>query len=68
MSKKLLRRPAVEAKTGCSRSSLYELIAAGKFPKPIRISANRVAWPEEDVDAWIASVVRASRAAAPLAA
>ena len=36
-----------------SRSQLYRLIRAGKFPKPIRLSENRVAFCEHEIDAWI---------------
>lgn len=36
-----------------SRSSFYALIAAGKAPPPVRISARRVGWRVEDVRAWI---------------
>ena len=34
----ILRRPEVERLTGLRRSSLYALIAAGKFPNPIPLS------------------------------
>ena len=36
-----------------SRSQLYRLIRAGKFPKPIRLGENRVAFCEHEIDAWI---------------
>lgn len=49
----LERRPEVEARTGLTRSAIYELMAAGEFPKPVRISARAVAWPRGEVDAWI---------------
>ena len=54
----LLRRRAVEQYTGLSCSSLYEQIAAGLFPPPVRIGARAVGWPYKDVEsvvrAWIA--------------
>ena len=40
-----------------SRSQLYRLIRAGKFPKPIRLSENRVAFCEHEIDAWIESKI-----------
>lgn len=51
----VLRRPQVEAKTGLSRSSIYAAIAAGSFPKPIRISISgkSVAWIADEVDRWL---------------
>ena len=38
-SPKVLRRPAVEATTGLSRSTIYHYMQAGTFPKPIRLGA-----------------------------
>ena len=51
----LLNRQKVQSKTTLSRSSIYELIARGEFPKPVKISGRRVAWLESSVDAWIHS-------------
>ena len=51
----LLNRQKVQSKTTLSRSSIYELIARGEFPKPVKISGRRVAWLESSVDAWIES-------------
>ena len=38
-----------------SRTQLYRLINAGEFPKPVRIGRLRVAFLEEEVNAWIAA-------------
>lgn len=38
-----------------SRHQLRRLVEAGKFPKPVRISDQRVAWRESDINEWIAS-------------
>jgi prophage regulatory protein len=51
--KRLMRRPEVEATTGLPTSSLYNEIAIGKFPKPVPLSRNRVAWVEDEVQGWI---------------
>jgi len=50
---KLLRFTAVRERTGLSRSTVWLLERSGAFPKHIRISANIVAWLEEDVVEWI---------------
>lgn len=50
----LLRRRAVQERTGLARSTLYQLIARGRFPKPIQITDKAVAWPSDAVDQWIA--------------
>ena len=47
-----LRLPAVIEKTGMPASSIYEEIAKGTFPKQVPLSENRVAWVEEEIDAW----------------
>lgn len=39
--------------TTMSKASVYRNIQAGEFPKPIRISARRVAWRETDIVAWL---------------
>lgn len=60
----ILRRRQVEARTGLGRSSLYALIAEGRFPTPIRLSANTVGWLEHEIDAWIVGRTQASRSGA----
>lgn len=52
-SDQLLRRPAVEELTGLSRSTLYEMMPKGAFPRPVKIGARAVAWRKSQVDAWI---------------
>ncbi|WP_440995662.1 helix-turn-helix transcriptional regulator [Arhodomonas sp. SL1] len=49
----MLRRREVEQITGLSRSSLYALIATGRFPPPYRLSARAVAWRLSEVTEWI---------------
>ena len=50
---RFIRRPAVENRTGLSRSTIYLLMQNGKFPKPVRIGGRAVAWPEAEVEAWL---------------
>jgi prophage regulatory protein len=49
-----LRRPAVEAATGLSRSSIYAMMDSGDFPRPIRIGKRAVAWSQSAIEAWLA--------------
>ncbi len=44
------------------RVHLMRKIEAGEFPSPISLSGKRIAWLEEEIDAWIADKV-ATRAA-----
>jgi prophage regulatory protein len=66
----ILRRKQVEARTGLSRSSIYAKIRGKRngehdptFPKPIPLGAKAVGWVESEVEAWIASQIKKSRAA-----
>lgn len=52
MIEKHYRRTELEALTGLSRSTIYALMADGKFPRPIRLGAKAVGWPESDVARW----------------
>jgi prophage regulatory protein len=54
---KLLRFPAVRERTGLSRSTIWRLERQGAFPAHHRISANAVAWIEDDIANWIRSKV-----------
>lgn len=60
-TKKLLRRRVVEALTGLPRSSLYEKIADGDFPKPVRLGSRSVAWISSEVDHWITERITQSQ-------
>ncbi|WP_343661111.1 AlpA family transcriptional regulator [Ralstonia sp.] len=49
-----IRIKEVIQKVSLSQSTIYALIAKGSFPKPFELTPGRVAWLEEDVDAWLA--------------
>lgn len=52
MVQTILRRDAVERVTGLPRSTIYEKMAKGDFPKPIRISPRAVGWLENEIAEW----------------
>jgi prophage regulatory protein len=52
---RILRRPEVEQRTGLSRSAIYAAMAAGDFPKPLRLTAKAVGWLDSSIDSWISS-------------
>jgi len=59
----LLRLPAVKARVGLCRSSIYARIADGNFPAPVSLGARAVAWPEHLISKWIAErIAQASKA------
>lgn len=55
---RLLRLPEVREKTGKSTSSIYDAIAAGTFPRPVKVGPRTAAWIEAEVDYWIADRIR----------
>jgi prophage regulatory protein len=55
---RILRRPEVSTRTGLPQSTLYTLIAQGKFPRPVRIGARSVGWPEHVVEEHIRKMLR----------
>ena len=39
--------------TSLGKSTIYRLIADGKFPRPVRVTERRVAWLEDDLLGWL---------------
>lgn len=50
-----LRRPAVLEITGLSTTTIYDLMAKGEFPRPIKLTGRAVAWPESKIADWLES-------------
>ena len=63
MSDRICRLPDVKAQTGLSRSTLYSLMAQGRFPKPIKLGERAVGWTEAEISAWLESRIAARDAA-----
>jgi prophage regulatory protein len=49
---------------GYTRRHLRDLVRDGKFPKPVELSAARIAWVEDEIDAWQAAKAAARAALA----
>lgn len=49
---RFIRRVEVEHITGLGRSTIYDKMAAGEFPKPVPISGGAVGWLESEIAAW----------------
>lgn len=49
----MLRLTDVMARTGKSRSAIYEAIREADFPKQVLTGARTVAWYEHEVEAWL---------------
>jgi len=59
---RFVRLPEVKALTGLSRSTVYERIREGQFPKPVGLGGRNVGWIEGEVMDWIEGRIAASRA------
>jgi prophage regulatory protein len=58
----ILRLPAVKARTGLSRSTIYLRISEGRFPKPILLGGARaVGWLESAISEWVEAQIKRSR-------
>jgi len=55
----LLKKATVIAVTGLSASTIERKVAAGTFPRPVKLSARCVRFPSDAVQAWIAEQVAA---------
>ena len=54
----LLRTKDVCAVTGMARPTLYEAMAKGLWPRPIKLGEKSSAWPASEVNAMLAARVR----------
>jgi prophage regulatory protein len=61
MPRKILRLPIVLDRTGLSRSTVYQRVTEGKFPRPVSLGARAVGWIETEVEEWITGQIEASR-------
>jgi len=60
---RILRLRPVIARTGLSRSTIYEHIKNGRFPKQVSLGPKSVGWVEREIDEWITSRIDARRPA-----
>ena len=50
-----LRLPEILRRVPYSEAHIWRLEKAGKFPRRVRIGANRIAWVESEVNNWVSS-------------
>lgn len=58
MKNNILRLKDIKHKTGLSRSTIYNLIAQGNFPKQISLGGRAVGWIEYEIDNWIVHKIK----------
>jgi prophage regulatory protein len=59
MLQRFLRRREVEKITGLSRATIYGRMEAGRFPRPVPLGGTAVGWPENEIEAWCKTRLRA---------
>jgi prophage regulatory protein len=64
-SRRVLRLPATEEKSGLKRDSIYRLGRLGLFPKPIKLSERSSGWFEDEIETWLEQRAKARDAARP---
>ena len=50
---RFMRLTEVIRDTGLGRSSIYNRIAEGVFPKPVPLGGSTVGWVSDEIEAWI---------------
>jgi prophage regulatory protein len=55
MPDKVQRRRDVLELTGLSTSTIYDMMARGDFPRPVRLGKRAVGWRESDLTKWLES-------------
>ena len=58
---RFMRLKDVVATCGLSKSSIYDAIKKGEFPKPVRLYGRTSAWIKSEVLQWAQSRIKASR-------
>ncbi|OAI30371.1 hypothetical protein A1351_23030 [Methylosinus sp. R-45379] len=59
----MYRERDLRATFGLSTSSIYEMMAVGTFPRPVKLGPRIVAWPKSHIDAWLADRAEQSQRA-----
>lgn len=65
MPNQILRLPAVKARTGLSRSTIYLRLSEGQFPRPVPLGGRAVGWVESEIDDWLTQQIEARQNTPP---
>ena len=57
---RILKLADVESKTGQKKTFIYDAVAAGRFPQPVRLPGAKraIGWVEHEIDEFIAAAIR----------
>lgn len=62
----IYRLPDVIKTTSLSRSSIYDYMSKGLFPRPIKLGVRAVGWHSADITAWLESRMLSNGETQPL--
>ena len=54
---RLIRLPEVMSRVGLKRSSIYQRMSEGRFPKSRSLGPKCAVWVEAEIEAWVSDVV-----------
>lgn len=57
---KLLTRKEVEHIIGLKRSTIYDWMRSGRFPRPMRLGPKAVRWRQSDITTWMEELRRSN--------
>ena len=57
----IIRLSQVKERTGLSKSTIYNRISEGSFPRQISLGGRAVGWIANEIDEWIVKQVSQSR-------
>ncbi|WP_366918997.1 helix-turn-helix transcriptional regulator [Burkholderia cepacia] len=60
----MLRLPAVLSMVGLGKTTVYDMVKQGEFPRPRRVR-NLSLWVESEVQHWIQTVTSTNRSTSP---
>ena len=59
---RLIRLSEVMSRVSLSRTTIYNRMNDGTFPKSVKLGSRAVAWQESSIDEWIAALVDSAQA------
>lgn len=59
MAESFIRLPEVMAKVQLGKTTIYDMIKRGEFPRQVRISRKKALWDLNQVEAWMKEKVDA---------
>jgi len=54
---RIMRLKEVIEKTGLAKTTIYNLISQGEFPKQIDLGARSVGWVDTEIEEWLLSKI-----------